>query len=89
MLSKLSVIFSIIGVVILSFSYIYSSNFEILMISGFGIIFISILLSLVSVFKREQGKYKFLPALTFFLCSFIITMYDPFQIVRLLTWIKN
>ncbi|KOP70154.1 hypothetical protein AMS59_20170 [Lysinibacillus sp. FJAT-14745] len=89
MFSKLSIIFAVIGAVLLSFSYIYSANFEILMISGFGLLFISLLLSLCAVFKREQEKYKIFPVITFFLCSFIITWYDPFQIVRLLTWMKN
>ncbi|MDM5248548.1 hypothetical protein [Lysinibacillus sp. G4S2] len=42
-----------------------------------------------AVLKREQGKAKFLPVLTFFLFSFIITWNEPFQIVRLLTWMKN
>jgi len=89
MFSKLSIIFAVIGAALLSFSYIYSTNFEILMISGFGLLFISLLLSLGAVFKREQGKHKFLPVLTFFFCSFIITWYEPFEIVRLFTWIKN
>ena len=89
MFSKLSIIFAVIGAVLLSFSYIYSTNFVILMISGFGLLFISFLLSLGAIFKREQRKYKFFPVLTFFFCSFIITWYEPFQIVRLLTWIKN
>lgn len=89
MFSKLSIIFAIIGAVVLSFSYIYSTNFEIFMISGFGLLFVSLLLSLGAVFKSEQGKYKFFPVVTFFFCCFIIAWYDPFQIVRLLTWIKN
>lgn len=89
MFSKLSIIFAVIGAVVLSSSYIYSTNFEILMISGFSLLFISLLLSFGAVFKREQGKIKFLPVLTVFLFSFIITLYDPFQIVRLLTWMKN
>lgn len=89
MFSKLSIIFAVIGAVVLSSSYIYSTYFEILMISGFSLLFISLLLSFGAVFKREQGKIKFLSVLTFFLFSFIITWYDPFQIVRLLTWMKN
>ncbi len=59
------------------------------MICGFGLLFISLLLSFGAVFKREQGKAKFLPVLTFFLFSFIITWNESFQIVRLLTWMKN
>ncbi|MGE7673023.1 hypothetical protein ACQKMV_05470 [Lysinibacillus sp. NPDC094403] len=89
MFSKLSIIIAGIGAVLLSFSYIYSTNFEILMTSGLGLLFISLFLSFGAVFKREQGKFKFFPVIVFFFCSFIITWYDPFQIVRLLTWIEN
>jgi len=83
MFSKLSIIFAVIGAVLLRFSYVYSINFEILMISGFGLLFISFLLSLGAVLKKEQGKYKLFPVVTFFLCSFILTWHAPFQSVRL------
>lgn len=89
MFSKLSIISAVIGTVLLSSSYIYSNNFEILMISGFAVLIISLLLSFTAVFKKEHGKTKFLPVVTFFFLSFIITWNDPFQIVRFLTWIKN
>ncbi|ATP39950.1 hypothetical protein CSE16_07745 [Solibacillus sp. R5-41] len=89
MFSKLSIIFSVIGTVLMSSSYIYPNNFEILMISGLTLLIISLLLSSTALFKREQGKTKFLPVVAFFILSFIITWNEPFQIVRLLTWIKN
>lgn len=67
MFSKLSIIFAIIGAVVLSFSYIYSTKFEIFMISGFGLLFVSLLLILGAVFKSEQGKYKFFSRCNIFL----------------------
>lgn len=89
MFSKLSIIFAVIGTLLLSSSYIYPNNFEILMVSGFAVLIIGSFLSFAALFKREQGKIKFLPVVAFFFLSFIITMYDPFQVIRLLTWIYN
>ncbi|MFD0048044.1 hypothetical protein ACFVHQ_01680 [Actinomycetes bacterium NPDC127524] len=89
MLSKISIIFAVIGVLFLGSSYIYSGNPEFLMITGIGVLFIGLLLSFGAMFKREQGSIKFLAIAAFFLFSFLITAYDPFQIVRLLTWMKN
>ena len=59
------------------------------MASGFASLIIGLLLSFAALFKGEQGKIRFLPVIAFFLLSFIITWNDPFQILRLLTWIKN
>lgn len=89
MLSKLSIIFAVIGILFFGSSYIYSNSFELLMVIGFGLLLIGLLLSFGAMFKREQGKVKFLAVSAFFLSSFIITFNDPFQIVRLMTWMKN
>ena len=89
MFSKLSIIFAAIGALLLSLSYIYPNNFEIFMVSGFASLIIGLVLSFAAFFKREQGQIKFIPVIAFFLLSFIITWNDPFQILRLLTWIKN
>jgi hypothetical protein len=88
-LSKLSIIFSVIGALLLGSSYIYSNYFELLMVTGFVVLFIGLILSFGAMFKREQGKIKYLAVVAFFLFSLIISWYDPFQILRILTWIKN
>jgi hypothetical protein len=89
MLSKLSIIFAVIGVLVLGSSYIYSNYFEFLMVTGIVVLFIGLMFSFGAMFKREQGKLKFLAVAAFLLFSLIISWNDPFQILRLLTWIKN
>ncbi|MDN3019151.1 hypothetical protein PH210_23545 [Paenibacillus sp. BSR1-1] len=78
-----------IGVLLLGSSYMNPSYFEPVMVSGFGVLFIGLLLSFGAMFKKEKGKIKFFAAAAFFLLSFIITWNDPFQIIRIVTWIKN
>jgi hypothetical protein len=41
------------------------------------------------MFKREKGAWKFLSVVVFLILSFTITWSDPFQVIRLITWIKN
>ncbi|MEH7547937.1 MULTISPECIES: hypothetical protein [Bacillaceae] len=88
-LSKLSIIFTILGVLFISFAYIYSIYFEPLMVSGFSILFIGLLASFGAMYTKEQGNIKFLAVAAFFLLSIIVTWNQPFDILRLLTWIKN
>ncbi|MDQ0217906.1 hypothetical protein ELQ35_00225 [Peribacillus cavernae] len=88
-LSNLSIIFAVIGVLLFVFASFFPNSFEALIASGFGFLFIGLLLSFGAMFKREKGKTKFLSVVAFFLFSFIIAWNEPFQIVRLLTWLKN
>ncbi|MFF2447787.1 hypothetical protein ACFVSW_11870 [Neobacillus sp. NPDC058068] len=88
-LSKLSIVFAVIGLLVLGSSYIYSNYIEPLMLTGFVVLFIGLMLSFSAMFKREQGKMKLLAVAAFFLFGFIISWNGPFQILRLLTWIKN
>ncbi|MCM3728777.1 hypothetical protein M3226_24330 [Neobacillus cucumis] len=88
-LSNLSIFSAVIGVLLLCCSYAYSNYFEQLMVLSFVFWFIGLLLSFSAMFKKEHGKTKFLAVIAFFILSFIISWNDPFQIVRLLTWIKN
>ncbi|TWD98669.1 hypothetical protein FB550_109179 [Neobacillus bataviensis] len=88
-LSKLSIIFAILGILFISSAYIYSIYFEPLMVSGFSILFIGLLASFGAMYTKEQGNIKFLAVAAFFLLSFIVTWNQPFDILRLLTWIKN
>ncbi|WP_230176601.1 hypothetical protein [Peribacillus sp. Bi134] len=62
---------------------------ELLMISGFGALLIGMFCSFGAMYKNEKGKSKFLAVAAFFLLSFILVWNEPFQIVRLLTWMKN
>ncbi|ETI70540.1 hypothetical protein [Neobacillus vireti] len=87
--SKLSVLFAIIGVLLFCSSYLFTELFEPLMTSGFGLLIVGSLLCFGAIFRSEKGKVKFLSLAALFLLSFIIVWSEPFQFVRLLTWMKN
>ncbi|SIQ03693.1 hypothetical protein SAMN05878482_101151 [Peribacillus simplex] len=88
-LSNWSIVFAVIGILSFCYSFALPKVSELLMISGFGALVIGMLCSFGAIFKNEKGKSKFLAVAAFFLLSFILVWNEPFQIVRLLTWMKN
>jgi hypothetical protein len=84
-----SSVFAVIGVLLFSSSNVFPELFEPLMALGFGFLILGSLFCFAGLFKREIGIAKFLPVIVFFLLSFIIVWNEHFQIVRLLTWLKN
>jgi hypothetical protein len=88
-LSNWSFVFAVIGAVSFCCAFFLPKSFELLMVSGFGALLIGMLFSFGAMLKSEKGKTKFLAVAAFFLLSFILVWNEPFQIVRLLTWMKN
>jgi hypothetical protein len=88
-LSNWSIVFAVIGTLSFCCSLALAKASELLMISGFGALLIGMFCSLGAMFINEKGKLKFLAVAAFFLLSFILIWNEPFQIVRLLTWMKN
>ncbi|WP_458354539.1 hypothetical protein [Peribacillus frigoritolerans] len=88
-LSNWSIVFAVIGTLSFSCSLAFSKASALLWFSGFGALLIGMLCSFGAMYKNEKGKSKFLAVAAFFLLSFILVWNEPFQIVRLLTWVKN
>ncbi|MDW7615557.1 hypothetical protein SC499_12685 [Peribacillus simplex] len=88
-LSNWSIVFAVIGAVSFGCFFVFPKAFEPLMAIGFGALLIGMLFSFGAMYKNERGMSKFLAVAAFFLLSFILVWNEPFQIVRLLTWMKN
>ncbi|SNT45073.1 hypothetical protein SAMN05444672_12524 [Bacillus sp. OK838] len=88
-LSNWSIVLAVIGILSFCCSLAFSKASDLLMISGFGALLIGMLCSLGAMYKSEKGKSKYLAVAAFFLLGFILVWNEPFQIVRLLTWMKN
>ena len=88
-LSIFSILFALMGLLLIGSSYIYTNSFELLMLLGFIALLIGLLSSFVAMIKREQGRTKFIAVAAFFVTGFVIAWFEPFQILRMLTWIKN
>lgn len=88
-LSSWSIGFAVMGAAAFGFSFVSKEAFDFLMVFGFGALLLGMLLSFAAIFKNEKGKTKFLAVAAFFLLSFILVWNEPFQIIRLLTWMRN
>ena len=88
-LSILSFVFTIVGLLLFWSSYVFTDLFEPLMIAGFVFLIVGSIFCFGAILRSEKGKVKFLSVAALFLLSFIMAWNKPFQILRLLTWIKN
>lgn len=84
-----SFVFAVFGVLFFGSSYMFPEFFEPFMASGFGFLIVGSLFCFGALFKSEKGKAKFLSVAALFFLSSINVWSKPFQIVRVLTWMKN
>ncbi|MED1470651.1 hypothetical protein [Bacillus salipaludis] len=84
-----SFVFAVFGVLFFGSSYMFPELFEPLMASGFGLLIVGSLFCLGAIFKSEKENAKFLSVAALFFLSSIIIWSEPFQFVRVLTWMKN
>ncbi len=87
--SVLSLLFIAIGIMTYGLSRYAGELTELFILLGFISLFITIILGFVAMTKKEAGKLKYLSIMMAFLMLGVITWAEPFQIVRVLTWLKN
>lgn len=87
--SMLSLLFIAIGIMTYGVSRNAGELTELFILLGFISLFITIILGFVAMTKKEAGKLKYLSIMMAFLMLGVITWAEPFQIVRVLTWLKN
>ncbi|AOH56346.1 hypothetical protein ABE28_018425 [Peribacillus muralis] len=86
--SRWSIVFAVMGAAAFGSSFISKAAFDFLMIFGFAASSLGMLLSFGAMYKNERGKTKFMAVAAFFL-GFILVWNEPFQVIRLLTWLRN
>lgn len=87
--SILSMIFMVIGILLFGFNWIIVGYSEPIVLFGFISSLIGIVLSFIAIAKQEVGTTKFISLLSFFVVLFLLTWFEPFQILHILTWIKS
>ena len=84
-----SMAFMVLGIVLLSFSHIVESRVELVFLLGSLSCLIGIILSFLAIYKREEGVLKFVSFCSFFIVLFLISWFEPFQFIRVITWLKH
>ncbi len=86
--STWSLVFLMLGLLIIfNGDFIGYSEWKVL--GGFFIILLGVMLCFTAFFLNENGNTKFITLAFSILVIFIITWYRPFEIIRLISWLKN
>ena len=87
--SMLSLLLIIMGIITYGINRYMGENAELFILVGFISLFVAVILGLMAIAKNEAGKLKYVTILMAFVVLGIVTWAEPFQIVRMLTWLKN
>lgn len=69
-------------------NYISTDVHEYLVL-GFIALIVGAILSFISIGEKEKGYAKFFSVLSLFVILSWTTWFEPFEVIRLLTWILN
>jgi hypothetical protein len=87
--SILSIALMIIGLFLFGLNWIIEGYSEPIVLFGLISYLVGIVLSLIAIAKRERGTLKFLSLISSFVMMFLITWFEPFQVLRIITWLKS
>ena len=87
--SIFSFLFIMIGLLIFGVNSFINQYSEPIIFIGITCLLLAIILSFIAVKQREEGNLKFISVISSFIVLFLITWFEPFQIVRIMTWFKN
>ncbi|MBD7964040.1 hypothetical protein [Fictibacillus norfolkensis] len=86
--STWSLVLLMLGLLII-FNGDFLGHNEWMVLGGFLIILLGAMLCFVAFFQNEKGNAKFINLALSILVIFIITWYRPFEIIRIISWLKN
>jgi hypothetical protein len=84
-----SIIFMFIGLISFGLNWLIEGYSEAIVLIGFIFLLIGVIFSFIAIYKKENGRIKFLSLASFFLILFLVAWFEPFQVVRIMTWLKN
>ncbi|GGA28417.1 hypothetical protein FG382_00300 [Psychrobacillus lasiicapitis] len=87
--SLISIFFMLLGLLSFTVNWIIEGYFEPLILTGFIFILIGALFCFIAIFKKEAGSIKFITLTSFFVILFLVVWFEPFQVLRMMTWLKN
>ncbi|MFN0312455.1 hypothetical protein [Kurthia sp. ISK08] len=87
--SKWSIGLMIIGLLLFGLNRVLEGFSELIVLFSFISFLVGIVLSFIAIANQEEGTLKFISLISFFVVLFLITWFEPFQFVRIFTWLKN
>ncbi|MFP7487890.1 hypothetical protein SFC65_27460 [Priestia filamentosa] len=78
-----------LGSLLFGFNWGMNGYFEPIVLLG-SIFFLSgVVLSFIAIAKQEKGILKFVSLVSFFIILLLVVWFEPFQLIRMLTWLKS
>lgn len=79
----------VIGLLLFGLNWIIDGYSELIVLLGFISSLVGIVLCFIAIAKREVGSLKLISLISFFVVMFLITWFEPFQVLRIITWLKS
>ena len=87
--SKLSITMIALGILLFGLNWMTEAYSEPIVFFGFLSFLVGLVLSFIAIGKREEGSLKYITVISFFAVMFSITWFEPIQVLRMITWLKN
>lgn len=87
--SMLSILFIFIGIITYGINRYIGENAELFILIGLASLFAAVIFGFLAITKNETGRLKYLSIMVAFVVLGAVTWTEPFQIIRVLTWLKN
>mgnify|MGYP003419864652 CR=1 FL=1 len=87
--SMLSILFIFIGIITYGINRYIGEHAELFILIGLASLFAAVIFGFLAITKNETGRLKYLSIMMAFVVLGAVTWTEPFQIIRVLTWLKN
>ncbi|WP_050615198.1 hypothetical protein [Bacillus testis] len=87
--SILSIGLVVLGLLLFGLNAAMEGYSEPIVLLGFVSFVFGVILSFIAFAKQEEGNLKFISCISCFIVLFLITWFEPFQIFRIITWLKK
>ncbi|KGR79062.1 hypothetical protein [Ureibacillus manganicus] len=84
-----SIVLIFIGLLFFILNWLIDGYVEPIVLTGVIFILLGVVFSFIAISKREKGSLKYISIATFFIILFLVTWFDPIQVLRMMTWFKN
>ncbi|MBM7580821.1 membrane-bound ClpP family serine protease [Jeotgalibacillus terrae] len=84
-----SIVFIVLGLLSFRINWLIEGFFEPIALIGTVFLLLGVVVSFFAIFKQEKGNMKFISLASFFIILFLITWFKTFEIVLIMTWLKN
>lgn len=81
--------FTGLGLLLFGLHWMVEGYVEVLLLTGVLFLGLGAIFSFTAMAKREKGVLQFVSLFSCFLALFMFTWFEPFQVLRMMTWLKQ